>query len=420
MSTKHPEISDRLFLYLDGLLDQDLRRQVQEHLESCGSCSEELAAIRAIAGAIRQAGRANLAATAVADRYGCPGSEELALHALKEPPDLAEGDDWIRRHLEACPRCLHEFDLIRLVGRELQEATAQVAPQDLSQRVEARLLARVSQGKGGEGLTSFFYSLPWLSTRFVTRATVGVGLAAAVAVWALLRVQHGPTMIAERSPEQEARAVQPSVSSPVLPQQQPRESPKPTTRVAPTPAEAPSPQAPSPRMIAKVEPPALLSAPSVAPVELAPPSGAAPAREAPTAPSVRPGLPPLVPAKQGEALKMVILPIPNRPGLRSAVAAALQDRLATVQPPEREFPPEASVDDLTANRRLGRLLGVHYVLEIGVREKPSGYLVVLRAADTETGGIVAKREALASDEGALSTVAGRLARELQDELKARP
>jgi hypothetical protein len=65
------------------------------------------------------------------------------------------------------------------------------------------------------------------------------------------------------------------------------------------------------------------------------------------------------------------------------------------------------------------LFGVRYVLEVDVKEKPLGYLVVLRAADTETGGVVAKREGSASDQAGLAAVASRLAKELQQELKAR-
>ena len=102
------------------------------------------------------------------------------------------------------------------------------------------------------------------------------------------------------------------------------------------------------------------------------------------------------------------------------VASALQDQIELVQPPDREFPADPSVDDLTANRRLGRLFGVRYVLEIGVREEASGYHLVLRAADTDTGGVVATREGSASQEKELTAVAGRLARELRQQLQATP
>jgi hypothetical protein len=143
-------------------------------------------------------------------------------------------------------------------------------------------------------------------------------------------------------------------------------------------------------------------------------------KEVPARPSAEPALPPLVPAKQGEPLKVLILPNRSRPDLRLAVAAGLQEDIGTLQPSEREFPPEPSIDDLTANRRLGRLFGVRYVLEIGVRQEASGYHLILRAADTDTGGIVGTREGSVTQERELAMVASRLAKELQGELRARP
>jgi hypothetical protein len=56
------------------------------------------------------------------------------------------------------------------------------------------------------------------------------------------------------------------------------------------------------------------------------------------------------------------------------------------------------------------------VLEIDVKTQPSGYLVMLRAADTDTGGVVATRKAQTSQEKALPTVVSRLAKELQQAL----
>ena len=77
MASIHPDISDRLLSYLDRRLDEQDSRQVQEHLAGCGACSEELTAIRAVTVALRQAGRDSRAADVAADRYGCPGPEEL-------------------------------------------------------------------------------------------------------------------------------------------------------------------------------------------------------------------------------------------------------------------------------------------------------------------------------------------------------
>ena len=360
MSSIHPDICDLLPSYLDGCLDENLRRQVQAHLESCGSCSEELAAMSAMTRALRQAGQDDLAATTEVERYGCPGAEELALYEAQEASHPRAGGEWIARHIETCPRCQHEVDLIRLMTLQLSEPGGTVAPQSLSAQVEERLMARVRQGIGADHRTAGLSRFPSLNPSFLWRAALGVGCTAAVAVWGIMQLQSDPVLVTNRLSDRDVRAVQPLPSSPVGPQQQPQGAPE------------------------------------------------------------RSSLPPLVPAKQGEALKVLILPTPTRLGLRSAVAAGLGDRLETVQPPDREFPPGPSVDDLTANRRLGRLFGVRYILEIDVKEQRSGYLVMLRAADTETGGVVAERGEQTMEEGALAAVASRLARELQQELLARP
>lgn len=363
MPSIHPDICDQLVSYLDGRLDENLRRHVQEHLERCGSCSEELAAMRAMAHALRQAGRDELIETADVERYGCPGAEELTLHEMQEASHLKAEGEWITRHLEACPHCQHEVDLIRLLTLQLPEPSDTVTPQDLSAQVEERLMARVRQGIDADHRTTAQSRFPSLSPSFLWRTALGIAFAAGIAAWGIIQFERGPVLVVQRSSDQGVRTVQPPPSS-------------------------------SPSIVPRVEAPAM--------------------------PSLQPNLPPLIPAKQGEVLKLLILPTPIRPELRSAVAAGLRDRFETVQPPDRAFPPESSVDDLTANRRLGRLFGVRYILEIDVKKQPSGYLVMLRAADTETGGVVAKREEQTLEAGALTAIAGRLARELQQELLARP
>lgn len=422
MPSIHPEISDRLLSYLDGQLNEVLRRQVQEHLEGCEPCSEELAAMRVLTLALRKAGRDTMTASTPADRYGCPGPEELALYEAGSSDKQAEEAGWILRHFEACPRCQQEFDLIRLMRLELSGPGVQVPPQDLSARVEERMMARVRQGEGAERGIPFIGPFPVLSFRSLLRVALGMGLAAAVVVSGILYLKRGPTMTAQRSSEQDVRGVPAHPSSREARQPPAQEIREPKVGRTPTSQEptTPQPPAPAPSVIARVEPPPPTSPPTAAQPERAPPPPAGRPSEAPAIPSIQQGLPPLVPAKQAEALKVLILPTPTRPGLRSAVAAGLQGSLDTVQPPDRDFPAEPSVDDLTANRRLGRLYGVRYILEIDVKHARSGYLVLLRAADAETGGVVATREGQVADEGSLASVVSRFATELQQELKLRP
>ena len=312
--------------------------------------------MKAMTRVLRETGQNDLDDTPEVTRYGCPGADELTVYAAQEDPHLRAEGEWIVRHLDACPRCQHEVDLLRLMTLQLSESRGTVTPQRLSAQVEERLMARVRQGRGAGHRISVRSWFPSLSVSFLWRAALGVGCAAAVAAWGILWLQGDPVLVAKRSSDQSARAVQPAPLLPADPQQQPQEI-----------------------------------------------------RE-------RSSLPPLVPAKQGEVLKALILPTPVRPWLRSAVAAGLGDRLKTVLPPDREFPPEPSVDDLTANRRLGRSFGVRYILEIDVKTQSSGYLVMLRAADTETGGVVATREAQTSEERTLPTVVTRLANELRQVL----
>jgi len=415
----HSDISDRLLSYLDRRLDEQDSRQVQEHLASCGACSEELAAIRAVTVALRQAGRDSRAADGAADRYGCPGPEDLFSYERREVSHQTSEGDWVSQHLEACPRCQHEVDLVHLMRRELQDAAMPVTPQDLSAKVEARLMARVRQGKDADHGTSL---LDRLSARFVARAALGVGLAAAVAVWGILHLRSGPVLVAHRPSEQEVRPVTPSVSSPFASREGPQTPPGTKRGSTPPVSEPASPRisSPTPTVVARVEPPALPPPPPAVPLGAVALPVTEQAKEVPARPSVGPSLPSLVHAKQGEPLKVLVLPTRSRPGLRSAVASELQDQLEVVRPADREFPAEPSVDDLTANRRLGRLFGVRYVLEIGVRQEASGYRLILRAADTDTGGIVGTREGSASQERELAAVAGRLARELRQQLQATP
>ena len=422
MPSIHPDISDRLLSYLDRRLDEQDSRQVQEHLASCGACSEELTAIRAVTVALRQAGRDSRAADGATDRYGCPGPEDLSPYERREVGHQASEGDWVSQHLEACQRCRHEVDLVHLMGRELQEAAMPVTPHDLSAKVEARLMARVRQGKGADHGASLLDRLPSFGTYFVARAALSVGLATVVAIVGLRYLQRGPTVVSQRSSEREVRAVTPSVSSPGASRQEPQISPGTKRGSTPPVSEPASPgvSSPTPTVVARVEPPALSPPPPAVPLVAVAPPVTEQAKEVPARPSAEPALPPLVPAKQGEPLKVLILPNRSRPDLRLAVAAALQDDIGTLQPPEREFPPESSIDDLTANRRLGRLFGVRYVLEIGVRQEASGYHLILRAADTDTGGIVGTREGSVTQERELAAVAGRLARELRQQLKAMP
>jgi anti-sigma factor RsiW len=386
----HAEFSDRLLPYLDGQLGEAERREVQEHLEGCRSCSEEIAALRALVGPLRDAGRDVRGGGGAQDRYGCPRPDELTSFETETINGPGDESNWIARHLEVCLRCQREIDLTRLMERELRREADSVASEELFAKVEARLLSRVRQGTDGGKPSPLAARLRSLGTLLLTRAALLVSLAVVIGLWGVLRFQTGPTIVAQRASDWKASGV--------------KETPPASGGTPRLPESAP----PEDRS---------LRSPSGTPTI---PSLAAPAPSSPSPPApaaTPPGLPTLVPAKRGEPLKVLVLPTPHRPGVRSAVAAGLREHLETLEPFDREFPIGASVDDLAANKRLGLLFGVRYVLDVAVHEARPGYLVVLRAADAETGGIVARREGHTLDEGTLEAVAGRLAKELRDELR---
>lgn len=457
MSSIHPDIADRLVPYLDGQLDEGLRRQVQEHLESCRVCSEELASLGAIVRALRQAGHAERVAGMPADRYACPGPDELTAHVMGEPEQRVKEGGWIDRHLPNCVRCRQEADLIRQMGADLSAPDRTAVPDDLSARVMARLVTRVQREHRADGRTPVAMRLPGFKGPFLVRVVLGMGLAVVIAVLGLRYVQSDrPVLVATRppagsalesggikspsepspqkTPARETSLQSPSAlakverAAPVTPRS-PAPSPEGTAELKEgarafhaVPAETlPQPPARPPSSVAaKIESPPLPPPASGIPFRLDAPVAAQRGGSPQATPPMPSKLPPLVSAKQGEPLKVLILPIASHPGLRSAVAAVLHEQLETLQPPERDFPAEPSVDDLAANRRLGRMFGVRYVIGVDVTKMRSGYQVVLRAADTETGGIAVTREGLVQDEGALSMTSTRLAKELQQEIKARP
>jgi hypothetical protein len=296
--------------------------------------------------------------------------------------------------------------------RELQRESGPVATDALFAKVEDQLLGRVRQVMGGSVPTPRRSRFLSLGSLLLTRATLLSGLAVAIGVWGLLRFHGGGIPVAQRGTGREESDV--------------KGAPSHQTRLPGPPlAEQRPPRAPSgtPAVVAKAEPKQAPSVPTnVGPSSPSPlavvatPDVEQKARE-PVAPGMTPGLPPLVAAKQGEALGVLILPTPDRPGLRSAVARGLRERIGTIEPPDSDFPPGASVDDLAANRRLGRLFGVRYVLDVVVSQAPSGYVVVLRAADSETGGIIASRQARPASDETVEAVAARLAKEMRQELQ---
>lgn len=89
-------VTELLPWVLNGTLDAEERRQVEDHLAACESCREELRQTR-VAGAV----------------YGAhPPPQALVDHAAGRPPAEIPAE-LLSRHLATCPTCIEEVALLR-------------------------------------------------------------------------------------------------------------------------------------------------------------------------------------------------------------------------------------------------------------------------------------------------------------------
>lgn len=88
---------------LNGTLDDDERRRVIQHLSTCESCRRDLADTRL--------------AAEIFDQH--PPAEAILALAWDETPQGLD-PDFLKEHLESCPRCAAELELARM-SRRLEE-----------------------------------------------------------------------------------------------------------------------------------------------------------------------------------------------------------------------------------------------------------------------------------------------------------
>ena len=117
---KHREAEALLLDLVEGRLHGHTREAVQRHVDQCGECVAWLDAYQILAGP-----------PSPAQVHRHPDSGLLALCAVR-PDELFESDRAdLRRHLEICPQCRHEMDLVgAAVGdaRPTSTQTTRLAP----------------------------------------------------------------------------------------------------------------------------------------------------------------------------------------------------------------------------------------------------------------------------------------------------
>ncbi len=109
--------------YLEGELDQDARRVVEEHLEVCSECRAELDALRGVDSLLKAHPDAFHPDESVLWRYVAEG---------------ADPDGSISHHLEDCRQCLEEIELLRELATLEAEVPERVPkmPTSLTEQLE--------------------------------------------------------------------------------------------------------------------------------------------------------------------------------------------------------------------------------------------------------------------------------------------
>lgn len=108
-SCDHPEINDRLLLFLDGVLPAPEQEATLLHARDCAVCSEELSQLQEIVGAVKAH------AAAIADV--CIAPEMLVAYAEEQPLSPA-AHACIQAHLASCDACGGHYALLKALSAE--------------------------------------------------------------------------------------------------------------------------------------------------------------------------------------------------------------------------------------------------------------------------------------------------------------
>lgn len=169
----HGRDAEELLAYVEGRLDEEGRRDLEEHLDSCGPCAEEVASLRRMDGLLRQ----------YPDSFH-PREDELYrfVHSGEDTGGL------IASHLQWCTDCSEDVEILREMltqGRAAPEGSHR-APESLLQSLDRRF-GREKKPGSLDLLLGFFRGLLKHPFRLPTLA---LGTGAAVIIIAMVTVPY--------------------------------------------------------------------------------------------------------------------------------------------------------------------------------------------------------------------------------------
>jgi hypothetical protein len=111
----HNEVAGLLLDLVDGRLDERTQSAVHRHIEGCADCRAWLDTLLLLE-----------SPPEVARRDDHPRSEDVALCAVRAEEEFEPDRAELRRHLESCPKCRHELNLVRAAVRDARPVPAQL------------------------------------------------------------------------------------------------------------------------------------------------------------------------------------------------------------------------------------------------------------------------------------------------------
>ena len=137
--------SEKLILYSDGSLSKEELKEVEEHLENCHSCREEVEYLKNVFTDIQVASV-------------CPSADELIEY---NPEGTGSRDIFIKSHIKFCSKCKDILDRLSIAVEQFDEPPKEIKTTKLPEKVSKEIERYYPEQKKmsfWQFLSSFFFS----------------------------------------------------------------------------------------------------------------------------------------------------------------------------------------------------------------------------------------------------------------------
>jgi|GEM_PF-2005747 len=144
MKCRRPDLSEKLVLYVERLLDGSERKELESHISECEPCRDEAQALFDSIGLIRLSASSNSGAPSSSP---CP-DDRMLVEFSESPDKLAAGDrNKVEAHLKSCLDCQSILESLREMSAELGDYSDTA---DSTAKIPEAIKARISSLYGKE------------------------------------------------------------------------------------------------------------------------------------------------------------------------------------------------------------------------------------------------------------------------------